>query len=914
MHAAATNVDDKGKSKQGSRSAKALKSSSLGGVKSETKKVTSSILSACLDIFLILAEEAPDNVFLTKNTFQLKEILLSSFLRARHPEEMEVRKKLRLFLVKFLSPAKDQIDASIVQLISVQLEQFLAEAETRYQKTLATASESGRQGSVRFRQTPSEHGIAEASGASFALEIIREVSSSRASFFKTFTNSLLSLLATLVKKHLADASTKQKQGGVSYAPQVGTYSIRQMYHSPTVGILDESYFMEQSQSASTGARSMQAKEPYPSTELKEFDQSLRCAVIITEMLGKSDLPYSFTKSRKAFFQVISNILDSSNSLQLLLTAVRVVGRWLLVDMSGGPLTTKERDSFLWRIASFDFNGLPDVVAQPLADLVAYYVMAFLSRRGFHLNHIKIPDILGSDESTFESMPPQRVRENDDVIMGRSLVACLLSANRSLRKDLLDLFVSQTSNKEKEESCDIPLRTSTEVLWHLFHTDFEGLGGRNWIIVIVELLLAQVHSITPADDSENSVDGNSVKRLLPMPQCIDATGTELTSAPWLSEYCDFMEKFVDEKSDLHKGGKRFVSALQHLAHGDVMVCQGLFETLLSASWDAVPSDGIRMGLISAMESLLSRPYHSQFFKNNEKGKNQRAMNAVRSFLNGVSVLNPLPTMDIDLLVSFAESYNCWYEVLSILEKQFLVLSNTKLSEAGLVFRDKAILAMRHCYRKLGEPSVWMSLALQSCRLPDTKRAVSLDIYGKVDGALEAYSNLVDMVEAGSLSPHELEMNLWEQRWVDINREQCQLGAVSEYANMSGNGLLMLECAWKQQDWDKVRKLCSTSSLVAALESGEPAVKMSETLLAVADGKLSDVENLHAQTAQLCLYKWQQLPDLTSASNAHSELLHFFHRLVEIRESGQIMVETSNHSNGKTLPDLKNLLKYVFLLYI
>ena len=119
--------------------------------------------------------------------------------------------------------------------------------------------------------------------------------------------------------------------------------------------------------------------------------------------------------------------------------------------------------------------------------------------------------------------------------------------------------------------------------------------------------------------------------------------------------------------------------------------------------------------------------------------------------------------------------------------------------------------------------------------------------------------------------------------------------------------MLETAWKQRDWDRVRKLCSFPSLVATIESGEPSIKMCETLLAVADGKLNEVENLHAQTAQLCLYRWQLLPELTSGSLAHSSLLHFFHRLVEIRESGQIMVETSNHSNGKTLPDLKNLLK-------
>jgi transformation/transcription domain-associated protein len=84
-------------------------------------------------------------------------------------------------------------------------------------------------------------------------------------------------------------------------------------------------------------------------------------------------------------------------------------------------------------------------------------------------------------------------------------------------------------------------------------------------------------------------------------------------------------------------------------------------------------------------------------------------------------------------------------------------------------------------------------------------------------------------------------------------------------------------------------------------------MSETLLAVADGKLSEVENLHAQTAQLCLHRWQLLPNVMSGSHAHGILLQFFHRLVELRESGQIMVETSNHSSGRTLPDLKNLLR-------
>jgi transformation/transcription domain-associated protein len=916
----ASKIEEKGR-KQASKP-KAAKATTTAGAKNDDKKVTSALLSACLDIFVGLAEMAPENSFLTENSYQLSEILISCFFQARQPEEHEVRKKLQQFVVKFLSCSKNKkIDTSVVQLINVQIESFLVDAEIGYRKgsTGSQGSSSDRQqNSTRYRQTALEQERSEVIAASFALGIINEISSSREAYFKTFTSSLLGLLETLVKKHISDASSKQKQGGVSNAPQVGTGSIRQIHHTPTVGILNETFLMNNPQSVSAGARSTQPKEPYPSMELNEFNQTLRSTALIIEMLGTSDLAYSFTRSRKALFQIMSNILDSSNSIQLLLTAVRVVGRWLLSDIAGGPLTSKERYNFLWRIASFDFNGLPDAVAQPLADLVSHYVIAFLSQRGLTIEDQRMPDIVSSmNEYAPSKNMPQIIKENDDAMLGRSMVSCLVTANHPLRDILLSLFVSQTNRPEEEKHSSaaqggIPLRTPTEVLWQLFHSDFEGLGGRYWIVVFVELLLVNMRSSAHIAGSQEPANKKKTTRLLPMPRFSNsADSSPLLRAKSLSEYQSFVKTVVEEKKGIDSGGEHFVTALRQLAHGDVSICQSLFETLLPASWIVIPNDEIRLGLVLAMESLLSCTFHSQFFKNDVKRTDQRAMNSIRSFLNGLSALKPLPTIDINIMVSLAETYNCWYEVLSILEHQYLVVSNKKLSKAGIEFRDEVILAMQQCYRQLGESNIWMGLALKSCILPDTKRAASLDVYGKVDGALEAYSNLVDLVESGASSPPDVEIRLWEERWVDINREQCQLGAVAEYANASSNSLLMLECAWKMQDWDRVRALCSMPSLVAAVESGEPAVKMSETLLAVADGKLSDVENLHAQTAQLCLYKWQQLPALTSGSNAHAGLLHFFHRLVEIRESGQIMVETSNHSTGKTLPDLKNLLKYVVI---
>jgi transformation/transcription domain-associated protein len=309
-----------------------------------------------------------------------------------------------------------------------------------------------------------------------------------------------------------------------------------------------------------------------------------------------------------------------------------------------------------------------------------------------------------------------------------------------------------------------------------------------------------------------------------------------------------------------------------------------------------------GLIAtSVESLLARPYHTPFLQGRRTTTSGCTANPVKDFLSILNQFDPIPYMDPDLLMHLAEHYNAWHEVINHLDGQYLALRD---EETG----DRSLSALRHCYKKLGENSIWMSLAVESCKFPFTKHAISLDLYGYLNEATEAYADLVSKVEAKSAQPEpsDYEMDLWEERWVRIQRERCQLAVVTEYANASLDHGLQLECAWKNQEWSKLRELISSEKVLPSVEKGDALVKMSETLLAVADGKLTDVENLHAQTAQLCLYQWQLLPPISSGSPSHASLLHFFHRLVEVRESGQIMVETASHSSGRTLPDLKNLL--------
>jgi hypothetical protein len=892
------------KSKASSKAKSAPGAQSPGGKGEESKQLSASVLCACLDVFATLGDVAPENSFLTDNPLQLSEILASCFYFARKTEEESIRAKLKRFVVHILTTDCNvgRMEPTVIRKINVFIERALIFSQQECKNVRSADNnylDPSRQGSPRSRTMSAEDDTSDDVVASFTLEILKEVNHTNKAHFKPFTSALLALLSSAVRRHSMAASAKQKQGGVSSTPQGGTSTTRSMHHTPTSGILAECA----SSIPHPASRSSQQRESFPLSCLKEFDGTLRTSVLILEILGSSDIVQSFTTSRKIYLQTLSTIFDSSNSLQLLMVSTRIVGRWL-ADPLGGPLTTKERNGFLWKMASFDYNGLPDVVSQPLSDLVGRYFMTIFQKKSSRESK---PEI-GRDTAS------RRLSVSDHQLIRRSLTACLLNANAPLREQLVRHDLSAVGDRIKHQvETSVPntkhyQRHPADVLWRLIQDDFEGLGGRNWLVVFVEILLENTSCRWIKDDRLLDEFRFGTHRLVALSSSASNSKPLLYDLSTVLEWNIFAKSMEETQGDLKSGGREIRRSLSLLAHADAEAARSLFLVLLPEAWETIPSDAVRFEMIASFELLLSRSFNSQFLKNGSGGSSTKVFNVVKTFLEGVALLKPMPVLDVDLMVSLAESYSCWYEVLSILEEQFAVLSSKPLSKAGAALHDRLLLAMRHCYIQLGESNMQTSLALISCDLPQSHRAASFAIHGEVDQALETYSALVELIESREDTiPSDFEMQFIEDGWVRLQREQCQIAVVSDYASSTKNPHLMLESAWKQRDWDVVRGLCGSPSLVAAVESGEASVKICETLLAVANGKLSDVENLHAQTAQLCLYKWQLLPSFSHASPVHSSLLHFFHRLVEIRESGQIMVETSNHSIGKTLPDLKNLLK-------
>ena len=56
--------------------------------------------------------------------------------------------------------------------------------------------------------------------------------------------------------------------------------------------------------------------------------------------------------------------------------------------------------------------------------------------------------------------------------------------------------------------------------------------------------------------------------------------------------------------------------------------------------------------------------------------------------------------------------------------------------------------------------------------------------------------------------------------------------------------------KTNDWKRVKSLCEVPSVLGSLEEGDILTKMAETYLAIREGNFEIVENLNAETAQLC----------------------------------------------------------------
>jgi transformation/transcription domain-associated protein len=867
------------------KSVSSKSSQSPGAGREDPQPASNALLCVCLEVFTVLVSLSPDNPFFVVNPRIVNDILEVCFLRAKHQDGKGIRKRLKEFLVPFLiAGLNKQIHHPGIDLrVQVLLEKCILNSESEFRHIPESLQAPDNTRKSDGRSSSFDDGrVGSPCLALFSLDIILEVSEVSLSFVESFTGSLVTLTEELVAGHLQETRSVQKGTGTAY---------RLQHPTATCGILDEAVAASRKRRKPLNEAKFSSKADPDLRHITELSISLRSIIACIRLVSLTDLPYRLGKTRQIFMQTVGSILDSGDNIQLLLTVIGIIGKWLVSEDGRGPLAFDEKITLLRKISSLDSRQAPPIVAQSVADLVGSIVLAIADQG--KLDHVFPVETPASDViNTVELHGGGFALSVDSprTIFHRAVTACILSAHSSVRKRALSFFWGQAG--EAKDDCNESLPTSVgksvfDMLWKLLHSDFEAVGGRMWPLIFVEALLSGCLSKPVARSGGDC--------WVPRPNCSPYIGsTAGVPQACLGSFFEFMVKFKEPTE------ARLVSVLC-LSHWDQSLIQKLFESLLVSAWSEVSSDDARALLIRPMEQLMSRPYNSQNFINSHA-----IANSVQSMLMACRKLHPQPAFDPELLVTLGGMYRAIHDVVTILEQESTLLRSRRDTVSQKVW--SGICA---CLQQLGEQNLVLGLTQKLCWQGETSYVLSLDIHGLISEAITGYSNLVDLAETRSENdvflPSDFEMDMWENRWAHLQKEMGQLKVVAEFASLSGDHSMLLDAAWKNQDWDKVDALKSSPELNALYERGDPSLKVSEMLSAIMRGKLSEVENLHAQTAQLCLQQWQSLSSLANGSHQHSALLHFFHRLVEFRESGQIMVEITNHSNRRTLPDLQNLLR-------
>jgi transformation/transcription domain-associated protein len=597
-----------------------------------------------------------------------------------------------------------------------------------------------------------------------------------------------------------------------------------------------------------------------------------------------------------------------------MTAVSIIGPWITENGQRTPLTKSEYKRFLLQLALLNFKRLPETQSHALSDMISCIVISMFGHEG---------GSVGLEKSQLSANHFFKDRVENGEILQKLLVSCLLSGNPHVRSLSIGIVSTQLNDRRLDDSIDtmgFSNGFTRDILVSLLKLDYEGIGGRLWTAVLVDVLLAactyetggvrlrrqglnhQVfathmmgHTLLPGFMRIDHKKYRSPATDGPPPAVIFSVNTKTDQF-----YCQFLKVIKSQRSDDLCGRGRCISAIRNLVHGDVDTCQSMLELCFQSVWQSLPDDQARDPLIKSIERLIAKPFHSQGAKSRHSGQ----INAVQSILRLLVRLRPMPFIDHFLLQSLAVHYNVRNEALSLIERRYISINahvpNLDSSSHEL------IKAAQKCYDSLGDRDVSLGIYSAMAQLPGTKFALSLDLYDLANESTEAYLALIDRADGRDdmFFLTESEMDLWEARWVESHKELGQWSVVEEFASSTNDTTLMLECAWKTNNWEKVKRLCELPSVVASLEEGDPLTKITETYLAIHEGNLGEVENLHWQSAQLCLQRWNLMPAVTAG--AHNSIFQQFQRLVELRESSQIAMETSSHSARRTIPDLKLLL--------
>lgn len=404
---------------------------------------------------------------------------------------------------------------------------------------------------------------------------------------------------------------------------------------------------------------------------------------------------------------------------------------------------------------------------------------------------------------------------------------------------------------------------SRLLYLLGHQSWQPLASHYWIFPLLDLTLRSVKSdqaIVQHDDAFVSFVVSALKRPL-------TVGTVLRS-------------------------------LRLLLYADKEIAHRLWVSVFSAAWASIPRK-YQEDMEHKFIGLIVREYHIQ--------QHTARPNVIQTLLIGALACTPQLDIPPHLLRYLGRTFAAWHPVGEMLQNTLRTPSSD-----GDSIRESVQDALAAFYSDLEEDDLFYGLWRRRSVYAESNAAISLEQNGMWQQAQLMYEQAQNKARHGVLEFTEAEYNLWEDHWVLCAEKLQQWDILIELAKYEGDNDMLLECAWRLNDWFADQTLLD-QALESLAVSATPRRKVFEAFLTLLKAQSHpemgrEFQRTLDEATQLTLHKWHSLPEYVS--QAHVPLLHTFQLIVEISEANTVFANltatTSQNLNYRS-NELKTLLQ-------
>lgn len=565
------------------------------------------------------------------------------------------------------------------------------------------------------------------------------------------------------------------------------------------------------------------------------------------------------QQKKSFISIICNIIESSDSPVILTLTAEYCTKWITCKTTA--ISTYEQ-WMLYKQIKQSYGRLPEYTSCPCS---IYWINIIIVIRTFYNTNgdIIFNNVFGEKASEYMS-------KNCDI-------AGLFCPHKELRNICNDRISNQWKGY-----------TLYDKLISFFKSDLSIFSSRNILSILPSILMDVL--------IDNKVNDSIMTSTISSTEELDLN--EYVSYKLEDEiYSNFLTTINNCNKNTDLNLLKEIGELS-LVHNEVG--EALLNDFITQMWADISQDKRQEFIITIEDFItINRPQAKMVWPSSIPGQSQ-SQNIVQSLLHICCNLEPKPQFSIEFLGSIG-CYSAWHDVESLLES-YCSSGDTIRSKISL---DTNIRLLQNIDDR--------GLILSNYRLyhhhPATDLAFSLEMYEKFQ---DAESTLAEFIQ----SPPKFDVNvkletlhvaLWEKRWVENAKELSHWNMLSDFSNSVHIPTLSIESATMRSDWETVKRQRMCPSVVAQNELNAIHVKLCDTMLHIIEKKHQEADRLCLQSVQMSLLRWQNLPNYCGGSSAHKNILHIFHRIIELRETIVTMSEVMKASEKNILPDVKGIIK-------